>query len=86
MIKLELVISNPTGIHARPAQALVKLCERFQSNIQLQCAKGCINPKSIFSLLGAAIKMGSQIELQIDGPDEEEAACCLADFFDRLID
>lgn len=86
MIKLEFLVSNPAGIHARPAQALVKCCQEYQSEIKLFHEKGCVDPKSIFSILGAAIKEGSKIKFEIEGADEEEAAYCLTNFFENLID
>jgi phosphocarrier protein HPr len=66
-------IVNAAGLHARPANLLVTLCASFQCDIKLISGKKIINGKSIFSVLGGAIKQGDEITIQTEGPDEQEA-------------
>jgi Phosphotransferase System HPr (HPr) Family len=72
----EIVIPNKTGLHARPASDLVKLCKSFESNIDITVKDSGkkINAKSIISVLSGGLKQGTEIELAVEGSDENQAA------------
>lgn len=78
MIKKKVTVQNRAGIHARPAAALVKEATRFSSEFYVHMYGYRINGKSILGLLTLAAEHGSELELELDGPDEEEA-------MDRLV-
>lgn len=73
MIKNTVKIENKSGLHARPASDFVKLAAKFKSNITIVHKGKPINAKGIVGLLAAGIAAGSEIELQADGVDENEA-------------
>lgn len=73
---VELVVSNPSGLHARPATVFTQAAARFSSNVtveNLDRGKGPVNAKSILLLLTAGVSRGQRIRLSADGPDEDEA-------------
>lgn len=74
MKRLNLVIQNETGLHARPAKALVKLAKTFQSNILVQHGEKEVNAKSMIGVLKLGVKKSGEITVLIDGEDENEAA------------
>lgn len=74
MKRLNLVIQNETGLHARPAKALVKLAKSFQSKISVQHGEKEVNAKSMIGILKLGVKKSGEITVLIDGDDEEEAA------------
>jgi phosphocarrier protein len=73
MVSQKIVISNPTGLHLRPAGILCKTALQFQCSITFQHENTTGNAKSVLSVLGACIQAGDEIELFCKGQDEEEA-------------
>ena len=73
MKQLEIIIHNPTGLHARPAKTLVKLAKQFQSNIKIQHGEKTANAKSMVSVLTLGVTSGNHVTVMVDGEDEETA-------------
>lgn len=84
MAKQEVLITNPTGIHARPATMLVDLSKKFESDIIIECEGVKINPKSIFSVLSGGMKSGKTITVDASGSDANEAINAICDFIRAL--
>jgi phosphocarrier protein HPr len=70
MIKATLKINNKLGLHARASAKLTKLAAAFQSDVFLSRNDRRVNAKSIMGVMMLAAGMGSQVELEVDGPDE----------------
>lgn len=77
MVSQKVTITNPTGLHLRPAGILCKEAMQFKSHITFGYRENTANAKSVLSVLGACIKSGDEIELVCDGEDEEEALAAL---------
>ena len=73
MISQKVVITNPTGLHLRPAGNLCKVAMNFKSHITFSYGENTANAKCVLSVLGECIKCGDELELKCEGPDEEEA-------------
>lgn len=73
MREVQLIIQNPTGLHARPAKVLVNLAKKFQSTINVQHGAKRANAKSMVSVLTLGAVSGTQVTITADGPDEDEA-------------
>lgn len=73
MIKRKVKIVNAEGLHARPAAALVKLASQFEAEFFIHMYGYRINGKSILGVMTLAAEQGAELELELDGPDEEEA-------------
>ena len=58
MYEKEIMITNPTGLHARPATLLVKKAEKYESKLELVNGQIIANPKSIFNVLAAGLGVG----------------------------
>jgi len=84
MFQETLTIKNPTGLHSRPASMLTQLCRKFKSDITIITSDKIINPKSIVSLLSAGVKPGTEIELRVTGPDEDEAGAKISNLINNL--
>ena len=82
MIRTPIRISNKLGLHARASAKLSKLAGGFRSEIFLGREGRRVNAKSIMGVMMLAAGIGSQLELEVDGGDEEEATAALV----RLID
>src|SRR6266487_6340466 len=73
MKQIELVIQNQTGLHARPAKVLVNLAKQFKSTISLHHGGKKANAKSMVSVLTLGAVRGSDITVQVDGADADQA-------------
>lgn len=81
MKKFNYTITDPIGIHARPAGLLVKTASQFSSDITITCGDKSANAKKLFSVMGLGAGSGSDISVTADGSDEDTAAEKLHDFF-----
>ncbi|MCO5977487.1 HPr family phosphocarrier protein [Ideonella oryzae] len=73
MIKATLTISNKLGLHARASAKLTKLATSFKSEVFMSRGERRVNAKSIMGVMMLAAGLGSQVELEVDGPDEQAA-------------
>ena len=80
MKEFKYVITDPEGIHARPAGELVKATKEFQSAITLTKDGKTGDCKRIFGIMGLAVKAGNENTLTFDGEDEEEAYAAVTEF------
>ena len=73
-------ITDPAGIHARPAGLLVKEAKKFESKISV--AKGIrkADLKKLFAVMGLGVKQGEMITIEVEGADEEAAAAAVEAF------
>jgi phosphocarrier protein len=70
---IELLVSDPYGIHARPAGVLVKRLQEFPCGITVEKGEKKADGKKLFALMKLAVKQGETIKLTADGEQEEEA-------------
>ena len=73
MISQKITITNPSGLHLRPAGNLCNEAMKYKSLITFSFDGGTANAKSVLSVLGACVKCGDEIELVWEGADEREA-------------
>lgn len=73
MLKSTLTISNKLGLHARASAKLTKLAGGFQCEVFMSRNGRRVNAKSIMGVMMLAAGMGSQVELEVEGPDEQAA-------------
>ncbi|KTC82439.1 HPr family phosphocarrier protein [Legionella sp. PATHC035] len=70
MIKTKIKIINKLGLHARASAKFVSTAARFQSQIDVTSNSQTVNGKSIMGVMMLAANKGSELILEIDGPDE----------------
>jgi phosphotransferase system HPr (HPr) family protein len=68
-----IVIRNPQGLHARPAEMFVRLAKQFQSRIELVRDDRRIEARNIIDLLTLGAGPGTELKLEAKGEDAEEA-------------
>jgi phosphocarrier protein HPr len=73
MIKSNISISNKLGLHARASAKLTKLAGSFASYVFLSRNGRRVNAKSIMGVMMLAAGLGSEIEVEVDGADEQAA-------------
>lgn len=85
MIKKEFKINNQLGLHARVASKFVQLTNGFLSEVELCYNDDYIDGKSIMCIISMGIPKSGVITITVKGPDEEEAAQKLEQFFKKDI-
>jgi len=73
MKQLDLVLRNPTGLHARPAKVFVNTAKQFESDIRVKHGEKKVNAKSAISILTLGVECRGEIQITADGRDEDEA-------------
>lgn len=81
MKSFEYTITDPVGIHARPAGLLVKEVKNYESVIKVTKNGKTAEAKKLMALMGLGVKQGETVTVTIEGADEETAAVKMEAFF-----
>ena len=81
MKEFKYVITDPEGIHARPAGILVKQAAGYQSTVKIAKGEKSADAKRIFGVMGLGVKTGEEVTITVEGADEEKAIAELESFF-----
>jgi phosphocarrier protein HPr len=73
MIKTTTTISNKLGLHARASAKLTKLAGSFPCDVWISKGERRVNAKSIMGVMMLAAGIGSEVDLETDGAQEQEA-------------
>jgi phosphocarrier protein HPr len=73
MIKNSTTISNKLGLHARASAKLTKLAGSFACEVWMTKGERRVNAKSIMGVMMLAAGIGSTVEVETDGADEQQA-------------
>jgi phosphocarrier protein HPr len=76
VVEGELEIVNALGLHARAAAQLVKLANRYKSDVSITCEGQEANAKSIMGVLMLAAAKGMTVHIRCKG---EDAQACFND-------
>jgi phosphocarrier protein FPr len=66
-------ISNPHGLHARPAAQIVERVRAYDAKVSIQAGTKRADARSITGLLGLGASTGDEITLHADGDQAQEA-------------
>ena len=77
MIKTSINISNKLGLHARASAKLTKLAGSFDCDVFMSRNDRRVNAKSIMGVMMLAAGIGSVVEIEVDGSDEEAALAAI---------
>lgn len=83
MLEAKIKIINQLGLHARAAAQLVRLAATFKSRIKLKRRDNAVfaDAKSILSVLALAASKGVELDLEVEGADEQEALEAVGNLF-----
>lgn len=73
MIKCDITIINKLGLHARAAAKFVSTASAFSAEIKAGKGDQWVDGKSIMSVMMLAASKGTELQLQFEGRDEQEA-------------
>jgi phosphocarrier protein HPr len=77
MIAGSVRIVNKLGLHARAASRLVNCASGYASEIRLVKGARAVNAKSIMGVLTLAAAKGSELLIEAEGADQQQALAAL---------
>lgn len=86
MLEKNVVVTNETGLHARPAASLVQFVKGFPGDVELIKEGKVANAKSIFNVMSLGISKGTEITVRVSGENEEENLNKVVEFIENLTD
>lgn len=72
-MRIEVMVVNKLGLHARPASEFVRCARTFKSTVTIRKNNETYSASSILDLLSANLDCGSSFTLEAEGPDAESA-------------
>ena len=82
MISRDIVISNTSGLHARPATFFIQKANSYRSLIWIEKDDRKVSAKSLLGVLSLGIAKGMTVTLIADGEDEKAAITGLVELVD----
>ncbi|MXX01162.1 MAG: HPr family phosphocarrier protein [Acidimicrobiia bacterium] len=76
-MQVEITITNPAGLHARPAAEFVKRAKASASKITVTSGDKTVDAKSMLGILKLGATQGTTISVEVDGDDADQV---IADF------
>jgi phosphocarrier protein len=73
MKEYSYTITDPVGIHARPAGLLIKELSKFSSVTTISRGDTSCDGKKLLALMKMRVKQGETIVVKAEGPDEDAA-------------
>ncbi|HEY3366510.1 MAG TPA: HPr family phosphocarrier protein [Symbiobacteriaceae bacterium] len=74
MIERPFTVTNPSGLHARPASLFVQLIQKFPgTEVLVTNGPRTVNARSLLSVLSLGVTPGTTISVRCAGPQETEA-------------
>ena len=74
-------ITDPVGLHARPAGMLVKEVKKYESKVTITKEGKSSDATKLMMLMGLGVKCQDEITVEVSGADEEMACAQLQAFF-----
>ncbi len=71
MVEMQATVQNMQGIHCRPSAVIVKYVADYEGNILVRGKRGETALRSILELMTLELYPGSELAIQVSGPDEE---------------
>lgn len=84
MAERTVTVTNETGLHARPAAALVQFVKNIPGEVELVKEGKVANAKSIFNVMSLGISKGMEITVRVHGENEEEHVDKIVEFISSL--
>lgn len=82
MKSFDYIITDPVGIHARPAGILVKEVKNYtDSVVTLTRGDKTVSLLKLMALMQLGVKQGDTVTVSVEGGDEEAVCAAIEDFF-----
>lgn len=84
MISKDIVVKISNEVEARPVAVIVQIASQFDSKINLISKEKTINAKSIMGMMSLGLYEGTNITIEADGNDENEAIDAIVEYIGSL--
>lgn len=84
MVSEIITINLPTGLHARPATSLINLIKETGCKVSFRAGEKKVNATSILSILSLGLKKGAELEIIVEGENEDTALQKIVTFINEL--
>lgn len=81
MKQFTYTVTDPVGIHARPAGLLVKEIKNYTSTVMIAKDDKSVNALKLMALMGMGIKCGDTVTVSVEGANEEADVAAIEAFF-----
>lgn len=83
MKEFKYIITEPEGIHARPAGMLLKKAREYKSKITITSGEKSSDATRLIQVMAMSIKSGTEVTVAAEGDDEEQAIADMKEFFEN---
>lgn len=83
MKEFKYIITEPEGIHARPAGMLLKKAREYKSKITITSGEKSSDATRLIQVMAMGIKSGIEVTVAAEGDDEEQAIADMKEFFEN---
>ena len=84
MKSFEFVVTDPVGIHARPAGNLVRELKKYaDSKITLTKGEKTVDGLRLMAVMGLGVKQGDTVTFTVDGGDEDSVVAALQAYLEE---
>lgn len=80
MKEFTYTITDPVGIHARPAGMLAKKIEELGASVTIVKDGKCVDTRRLIALMQLGIKGGDTVSFRVEGVNEDKNAQLLLEF------
>ncbi|MCI8330152.1 MAG: HPr family phosphocarrier protein [Oscillibacter sp.] len=80
MKQFTYTITDPVGIHARPAGLLAKAAKALDSTVTITKGEKSAAATKLMAVMGLGVKTGETITFTIEGGDEAASAAAMEQF------
>lgn len=86
MFEAIAVVQNEAGIHCRPSAILVREGSAYEGSILVQADSGSCDLKSALECIMLGLEKGTEVKIQVTGPDEDAFGRKLVELFETHFD
>lgn len=84
--KRKVIVANPWGLHARPADLIARCANRFVAEISITKSYERVDAKSMLGIMTLGAPQGTELLIEAEGPDAVAAVAALVDLISRPMD
>lgn len=85
MKEFTYIVTDPVGIHARPAGIMVKEIKGLDSTVTIEkiaTGKKALGTK-LMAIMGLGVKQGDEVKVTVEGGDEDANFVKIKEFFEN---
>ena len=86
MVTKSATVRNKAGIHVRPSGVIYGAVNTYPGKITLKSGDFGAGLTNVLALISMGLRQGAQVDISVDGPDEEAICDQLVELFERIYD